>query len=78
MSNYDQAMQEAKKLAANPQAKEFVRQLQQKDPQLVQTLLQQTAAGNFSQAKQMLTALLEDPQTRVILESLGGSNGDKS
>ena len=78
MSNYDQAMQEAKKLAANPQAKEFVRQLQQKDPQLVQTLLQQAAAGNFSQAKQMLTALLEDPQTRVILESLGGSNGDKS
>lgn len=78
MSNYDQAMQEAKKLAANPQAKEFVHMLQQKDPQLLQSLLQQAATGNLNQAKQILSTLLDDPQTRAMLESLGGINGNES
>jgi len=75
MSNYDQAMQEARKLAATPQGRQLLQLIQKKDASQVQALIQQAAAGNMDQAKQILSSLLEDPETKSLLESLGGTYG---
>ena len=75
MSNYDQAMQEARKLASTPQGRQLLQLIQKKDTSQVQALIQQAAAGNMDQAKQILSALLEDPEAKALLEALGGSYG---
>ena len=75
MSNFDQAMQEAKKLAATSQGRQLIRMLQQKDSGQLQSILDQAAAGNLDQAKSALSAMLNDPETKALLEALGGSHG---
>lgn len=76
MSNFDQAMKEAKRIAATPQGQKLFQMLQQQNSQEVQSLLQQAAAGDIEQAKQTLSALLNNPEARKLLESLGGGNGE--
>ena len=75
MSDFDHAIQEAMKLAQTPQGKQLAAMLQQLGGHSVQQAMDQAASGDMTQAKQVLTALMKNPQARQLLEQLGGSHG---
>lgn len=75
MSDFDHAIQEAKRIAQTPDGKELAALLQQLGGQNLQKALENAAAGDMTLAKASLSALLKDPQARQLLERLGGSYG---
>ena len=75
MSDMENAIEEAKKLAASPQGQQLAALLQQLGGTDLQQTLDKAAAGDFSGAKQLLSALMRDPAARRILEQLGGYHG---
>lgn len=75
MSDFDHALQEAKKLSMTPEGKQLAALLQQLGGQDLQQALSDAAAGDFQQAQQALNTLMRNPQAQQILNKLGGSNG---
>lgn len=75
MSDFDHAMDEARKMAQTPQGKHLASMLQQLGGTSVRQAMDAAAAGDMIQAKQLLTQLMQDPQMQQILEQLGGSHG---
>ena len=75
MSNFDSALQQAKQLANSPEGKQLALLLQQLGGSDLQKILNQAAAGDLSQARQTISALIENPEARKLLEKLGGTNG---
>lgn len=75
MSDFDNAMQEARRLARTPEGKQLAALLQQLGGGSLQQSMDAAAAGDFRQAQQAITALMQDPQARALLEKLGGSHG---
>lgn len=75
MSDFDHAIQEAMKLAQTPEGKQLAALLQQLGGNNMQQALDQAAAGDIRQAKQVLRELMQDPQARALLGKLGGGNG---
>lgn len=71
MQNNDKAMQEALRLAQTSAGQELIRALQQSGGDGLQAAVQQAAAGDFSQAKQMISSLMESPDIQKLLEQLG-------
>lgn len=71
MGEYDQAMQEALRLAQSPAGQQLLALLQQKGGSGLQQAVERAAAGDYTQAKQALSALLNDPEAKKILEQLG-------
>lgn len=75
MSDFEHAIQEAQKLARTPEGKQLVRQLQQLGGSDLRQAMDAAAAGETEAAKQLLSQLMQNPQTQRILEMLGGSYG---
>ena len=75
MSDFDQALQEARKLAQTPEGKQLAALLQQLGGYHMQQAVEQAAAGDLRQAKQAVSALMQNPEARKLLEKLGGGNG---
>lgn len=75
MSDLEQTIQEAKKIARSPEGKNLASRLQQMGGTSLQDALRSAAAGDPTDAKHLLTQLLQDPQARQLLEQLGGSYG---
>ena len=75
MSDFDHAMEEARRLAGTPEGKQLAAQLQQLGGYNMQQALEAAAAGDMRQAKQAVSMLMQDPQARKLLELLGGSHG---
>lgn len=75
MSDLEQTIQEAKRIAQSPEGKSLASRLQQMGGTSLQDALQSAAAGDPTDAKHLLTQLLRDPQARQLLEQLGGSYG---
>lgn len=75
MSDFHQAMEEAKRLAATPEGKELAARLQQLGGMNIQQVLSKATAGDPEQAKNALSALMQNPETRKILEQLGNQYG---
>lgn len=75
MSDFDKAIQEAKKLAGTPEGKQLAALLQTLGTTDIQQTLDAAAAGDFRQAKQMVTALMNNPEAKALLEKMGGSHG---
>ena len=72
MSEFDRAIQEAKKLAATPEGRQLASRLQQLGgPDLNQAM----ESGDLNRLKQSLSLLLKDPGARHLLEKLGGNHG---
>lgn len=66
----DDQIRQAMHLAQTPAGQQLIRLLRQnEDPQLQQAMAQ-AAAGDFTQAQQALTNLMNDPQMRSLLEQL--------
>ena len=75
MSDFEHAIQEAKKLAGTPEGKQLAALLQQLGGADLQRAMESAAAGDLAAAKQALNAVMNDPQARQLMERLGGSNG---
>lgn len=75
MSDFDHAIQEARKLAATPEGKQLAALLQQLGGHDMQQAMDRAAAGDMTQAKQAISALMQNPEARQLLEKLGGGNG---
>ena len=75
MSDFDHAMDEARKMAQTPQGKHLSSMLQQLGGTNVRQAMDAAAAGDMIQAKQLLSQLMQDPQMQQILKQLGGSHG---
>lgn len=75
MSDFDNAMQQAKKLAGTPEGKQLAKALQQLGGYDVQQAMDRAAAGDMRQAKQLITALMENPKARNLIQQLGGEYG---
>lgn len=75
MSDFDHAIQEAKKLADTPEGKQLAALLQQLGGYHMQQALDQAASGDIRQAKQAIMELMKNPEARSLLNKLGGGNG---
>jgi len=75
MSDFDHAIQEARKLAATPEGKQLAALLQQLGGSDLQQTIDRAAAGDFQAARNAISALMRDPMARTLLEKLGGANG---
>lgn len=75
MSDFEHAIQEARKLSGTPEGKQLAAMLQQLGGYNMQQAMDQAAAGDFRQAKQAILRLMQDPEARALLNKLGGGNG---
>jgi hypothetical protein len=65
------SVQEAIKLAKTDAGKQLIALLQQQNGKEIQNAMAQANAGDFSQAKQALNAILQNPEARALLQQLG-------
>lgn len=71
MEYNDKAIQEAMRLAGTPAGQQLLNMLQQSNNPALQQAMQKAAAGDYQQAKQAMSALLQDPQIKKLLEQMG-------
>lgn len=67
----DRSMQDILRFARSPEGKKLIHSLQQKGGDELQQAISKASAGDYSQAKQAITALLDTPEARKLLEQLG-------
>ncbi len=65
----------ARKLAQSPAGQQLAAMLQQMGGPQLQQAMDGAARGDFSQAKQAISALMNNPQARQLLEQLGEAHG---
>lgn len=70
-NNGNPSMQEILKMAQSPAGQQLIQMLQQSGGQELQQAMEKAAAGDYSQAKQAITSLLNDPEAKKLLEQLG-------
>lgn len=75
MQNSNDAMQEAMRLAKTPAGQQLLQMLQQANAAELQQAMSSAAAGDYTQAKKTLSALLDTPEARKLLNQLGGNHG---
>ena len=64
--------EDAKRLAQSPAGQQLIALLQQKDNGQIHQAMQKAADGDYSQASQILSSLLSNPETMRLLSQLGG------
>lgn len=75
MQNNQDAIREAMRLAQTPAGKQLIQMLQSSgDPQL-QNAMASAASGDYSAAKQALSAILNNPEAQKLLRQMGGNHG---
>ena len=62
---------QAKQIAATPAGQELIRLLQKSGGTDLQQAMEKAAAGDISQAKATLSALLQNPEAQKLLKQLG-------
>lgn len=71
MQSNDQALQNALRLAQSPAGQQLIRMLQKNGGSDLQAAVEKAAAGDYAQAKQVLSTLLESADIQKMLEQLG-------
>lgn len=71
-NNDEFSVNDAMRLANSPAGQQLFAHLKSRDPQALQTAMDQAAAGNYVQAKQVMSDLLSDPKIQALLQQLGG------
>ena len=64
-------IQQAKQIAGTPAGQELIRLLQRSGGADLKKAMEKAAAGDFTQAKETLSALLDTPEAKKIMEQLG-------
>lgn len=67
----EDSMQELLRFAHSPEGKKLIRSLQQKGGEELQQAVAKASSGDYSQAQQAITALLDTPEAKRLLEQLG-------
>lgn len=75
MQNNQEAIQEAMRLAKSPAGQQLLQLLQKNGADELRQALSSYTSGDYAQAKQAISALLDTPDARKLLSQLGGSNG---
>lgn len=75
MSDFEHAMQEARKISGTPEGKKLAALLQQLGGINIQQAMEQAAAGDFRQARQAILQLMQNPEAQSLLSKLGGDHG---
>lgn len=67
------SMQDAMRMANSPAGQQLIKLLQQQGGTDFQTAMSSAAKGNYEDAKQKLSSLMDSPEIRALLAQLGGS-----
>lgn len=67
----DDAMVEAMRLAQSPAGQQLLQLLQKTGGDKLQQAMARAAAGDYAQAKETISRLMEDPEARRLLSQLG-------
>lgn len=65
-------VQQARKLAQNPAAQQLIKLLQANGGHELQAALEKAAAGDYANAQQAISSLMQDPKAQQLFEKLGG------
>ena len=68
-------MTEILRLARTAEGKKFLSKLQNVDPSVLNAASEQMKQGNYEAAKTALAAVLNTPEGKSLLNSLGGNHG---
>jgi hypothetical protein len=66
------SIQDAMRLASTPAGQELLSLLRRSDSAQLQQAAQLASAGNYTQAQQLLSGFLRDPEVQQLLYQLGG------
>lgn len=70
---YDpQLMQELFRIMNSPAGRQLITTLQEHGGNDLQNAIHNAARGDYHEAKKMISSLLEDPETKALIEQLGG------
>ena len=70
-NSQDFSMQEALRLAKSPAGQQLLAMLQQADGEKIRQVMDQAAAGDMTRAKETVSALLDTPEAKALLQQLG-------
>ena len=70
MQNQDETLQNALQMAQTPAGQRLIRMLQQSGGDELRSAVQKAASGDYSQAKQLLSALAENPDIQKLMDQL--------
>ena len=65
------SMQEILRLASSPAGKQFIAMMQQQGGKEFQKAMANAAAGDYTQAKLAIEAMMSDPKAQQLLKELG-------
>lgn len=65
------SIQEAMRLAGTPAGQQLMALFRQGDTQQLQQAAKLASEGNYAQAQQLLSGLLDDPEVQKLLAQLG-------
>lgn len=72
MENFDPvSMQEAMRLAGTPAGQQLIQHLQQSGGESMQQAMNSAVAGDYEEAKKLLSKILSTPEARKLMEQLG-------
>ena len=69
------SMQDMMRLAGTPAGQQLLDHLQKKNSRPLQMAIAHAVSGNMDQAKQLLSAMIQDPESQKLIRQLGGSHG---
>ncbi len=67
-------MEKIMQLANSPQGQAIISQLQQSDPNTLQSAMQDAQTGNYEQVKKTLTDFLATPAGQALMQQMRGFN----
>ena len=69
------SMQDVMRLAGTPAGQKLLDHLHKKNEKQLQMAIAHAVSGNWEQAKQLLSGLVNDPEAQKLIRELGGSHG---
>ena len=73
--NADFSMTEALRLAQTPAGRQLIAMIQQQNSSAFRQAMSSAVSGDYRQAQELLTPLLQNPDIQALLKQLGGSDG---
>lgn len=70
MQNQNETMQNALRIAQTAAGQQLIRTLQQSGGEELRAAAQKAASGDYSQVKDLLTALAENPDIQKLIDQL--------
>lgn len=70
--DYQLSITEAMKIASSPEGQQLIALLKQNKTAELQNAINMATAGNISGAKALLSSLLQDPETKTIVDQITG------